>query len=426
MKNFLLLLSQIILFIFFLSLFGWCVKQVYEDKKEQGVISKSLKVFVSFPDIFSKAIAEVKKLPDTFIETNKDFYTINNLEKDLIVLSSYTSSVKERVIELINLKNSKTVYKWTVKNPFQKHDRIIDPVMLSDSSICYSYNGVSGITKVDKFGSFLWSQDSIIHHHSVNKDKDENIWVCSYLREPKKHIYFKGKYILNDNEIKFIDNQITKLDASTGQIIFHKSIMELLKENNLMNLILKSPNTDDPFHINDVEPALYNSKYFNEGDVFISSRNLSCIFHYRPSTNKLINFIEGGFYCQHDVDILNDSILLFFNNNTMVLPAENKKSIPNSDDMINFSKFHSSIFKYNLASNKLIRLDERVFKVNEIFTNTEGMVEQLNDSTYFVEEQNDGILWVLQNNSVLYKNVLNSEHNGYHHLPNWIKVISYN
>ena len=54
------------------------------------------------------------------------------------------------------------------------------------------------------------------------------------------------------------------------------------------------------------------------------------------------------------------------------------------------------------------------------------MVEQLNDSTYFIEEQNDGVLWVLQNNSVLYKNVLNSKHNGYHHLTNWIKVISYN
>ena len=76
----------------------------------------------------------------------------------------------------------------------------------------------------------------------------------------------------------------------------------------------------------------------------------------------------------------------------MVLPAENKKSIPNSDDMtVNFSKFHSSILKYNLASNKLIRIDEKVFKkVNEIFTNLEGMVEQLNDSTYFIEEQNDG------------------------------------
>ena len=47
--------------------------------------------------------------------------------------------------------------------------------------------------------------------------------------------------------------------------------MELLKENNLMNLF-KSPNIDDPFHINDVEPALYTSKFFNEGDVFISSR----------------------------------------------------------------------------------------------------------------------------------------------------------
>ena len=154
MKNFIALISQIILFIFFLSLFGWCVKQVYEDKIEQCVISESLKVFVSFPDIFSKAVAEVKKLPDTFVETNKDFHSINNLDNDLIVLSSYTSSVKERVIELINLKNSKTVYKWTIKNPFQEHDRIMDPVMLSDSSICYSYNGVSGITKVDKFGFF--------------------------------------------------------------------------------------------------------------------------------------------------------------------------------------------------------------------------------------------------------------------------------
>ena len=164
MKKIILIFSQIILFIFFLSLFGWSVKQVY-NKKEQGAISKALKVFVSYPDIFSKAVAEVKKLPDTFVETKKDFSSVNNLEKDLIVLSSYTSSEKHRVIELKNLKNSKTLYEWTVKNPFQKHDRIMDPIMLSDSSICYSFNGVSGITKVDKLGSFLWAQDSIIHHH---------------------------------------------------------------------------------------------------------------------------------------------------------------------------------------------------------------------------------------------------------------------
>ena len=105
MKKIILIFSQIILFIFFLSLFGWSVKQVYNNKKEQGVISKALKVFVSYPDIFSKAVAEVQKLPDTFVETKKDFSSVNKLEKDLIVLSSYTSSEKHRVIELKNLKN---------------------------------------------------------------------------------------------------------------------------------------------------------------------------------------------------------------------------------------------------------------------------------------------------------------------------------
>ena len=68
-------------------------------------------------------------------------------------------------------------------------------------------------------------------------------------------------------------------------------------------------------------------------------------------------------------------------------------------------------------------IEEDIFITNEIFTNTEGMVQQLNDSTYFVEEQNSGILWVINNEKVVYKNVLPSHHEGYHHLPNWIKVI---
>ena len=36
----------------------------------------------------------------------------------------------------------------------------------------------------------------------------------------------------------------------------------MLKENQLEHLLLKTANIDDPFHINDIEPATYDSPYF--------------------------------------------------------------------------------------------------------------------------------------------------------------------
>ena len=49
-------------------------------------------------------------------------------------------------------------------------------------------------------------------------------------------------------------NDIVKLDHIPGEILFNKSISEMLKENQLEHLILKTANIDDPFHINDIEP----------------------------------------------------------------------------------------------------------------------------------------------------------------------------
>ena len=50
-------------------------------------------------------------------------------------------------------------------------------------------------------------------------------------------------------------------------------------------------------------------------------------------------------------------------------------------------------------------------------------MEKIDDSTFFVEEQNSSVIWVIQNSNILYKNVLASPHAGYHHLTNWPKLI---
>ena len=41
--------------------------------------------------------------------------------------------------------------------------------------------------------------------------------------------------------------------------------------------------------------------------MFFKSRHLSAIIHYRPSSNKVINYITGPFAQQHDVDIISDT-----------------------------------------------------------------------------------------------------------------------
>ena len=423
MKKVLAFSAKTIVVVFSLSLLIWLTKHSYSKEKEFGFVGELIRNLGDFPDMFSMAVEEVQKLPETFVLTPSNFKDINELNQDVKLLSAFTSKPKERTVQLFNLRDNQLLHSWIIPNPFQPHDRIMDPVLFSDSSLCYSFNGVSGITKIDKLGNVIWQQEDIIHHHSMQIDEDENIWACAYVREPNGHIFYKTTFQLGEKKLWCVDNVIIKLDHITGEILFVKSISEMLKENQLEHLILKTANIDDPFHINDIEPATYDSPYFKKGDVFISSRNLSSIIHYRPINNKVIQVISGPFYCQHDVDIINDSTLLFFNNNTFVNEAQNNWANPHSKEPIELDNFQSNIMSYSLNSNTFNMIQEDVFITNEIFTNTEGMVQQLNDSTYFVEEQNSGVLWVINNEKVVYKNVLPSQHEGYHHLPNWIKVI---
>jgi hypothetical protein len=122
----------------------------------------------------------------------------------------------------------------------------------------------------------------------MNLDAEGNIWVCTFA-----NIYYPtGLYHLNEKSIFFKDNYITQLDAETGQILFHKSITEILAENNLSNYLLKSTNLWDPIHHNDIQPALKTTNYYRKGDLFLSNRHLSNIIHYRPSTNEVMDVIE--------------------------------------------------------------------------------------------------------------------------------------
>jgi hypothetical protein len=285
----------------------------------------------------------------------------------------------------------------------------------------YYYKARPGLYKIDPSGKIIWKNDSLVIHHGMNLNKDGDIWACSIL--PGKA---SGKYILGDKEVFYNDYRITKFDNETGEILFDKSITEILKENNLSNYLFKSADIKEPIHLNDVQPALKTTQYYQEDDVFISLRNISMILHYRPSTNELINMLEGPFINQHDVDILNDSTLVIFNNNTYVdIKRDSREPHEDTTRLVNAGKFYSNIVSYSFRSDNFSFIGDSVFRANKIFTINEGLIEFIDPDTYFVEEQNSGLLWVISDDKVIYKNVLKSRYEGYHHLSNWTRIVKY-
>jgi len=423
MKKVLTIFSIIVISLFVLSLYGWMVKQIAKGEKKFGVFTEPVKFMYNFPDIFKQSVEEVKSLPKTFIPTPKDFNPINNLEEDLLVLTSYTNGRKSRAVALRNLKNDSILKEWTFKNARKENHRIVNPILHPDGSLIYNYYyQPSGLKKIDSTGNIVWTQKNLLFHHGMNLNKDGDIWASTKIPGWKA----TGMYILGGKKIFYIDYTIAKIDHKTGEILFHKSISEILTENNLGNYLLKSAVVKDPVHLNDVQPALKTTKYFKEDDVFISLRNMSIVLHYRPSTNELIQLIEGPFINQHDVDFLNDSTLVFFNNNTPVdIPLKGATPHKKKERVTFSGKFYSNIIKYNLKDQTFSAIGDSLFIENDIYTKNEGLMEFIDASTYFVEEQNQGLLWVIDDDKVIYKNVFKSQHKGHHHLPNWTRIIKH-
>ncbi len=375
----------------------------------------------SFPDMFKQSVDEVKSLPKTFIKTHESFVAVNELDSDLVVLTAYSDEKDKRSIELLNLRNDSVLYKWTVDNPYEEHSRIIHPLLLPNKNVIYSFMDRS-VFRIDSLSNIVWQQDGIFSHHAINLDSDGDLWVCS--REPFYDA--SGLYKLGGRSVFYVDNRITKLDVETGEILFDKSVSEILYENNLAHYVIKSAEILDPIHLNDIQPALKTTDYYNEGDLFLSFRQMSLILHYRPSTNEVIRLIEGPFSAQHDVDFYDDNSIVFFNNNSYVNWSSDGMEPPkDSSKLVELQNFCSNLVKYNFIDNTFEFIGDSVFRANGIYTHTEGLVEFLDSSTYFVEQQNHGIIWVIKDNKVIYKNVLKSQHDGYHHLTNWIRIIRY-
>jgi len=347
---------------------------------------------------------------------------IPNKRSGLLVLTKYDHNLSRSVVDMIDLENFETVHTYKhdiakmnkqIKN-IREYQRInIDqspirfryfhPLILEDGSMI-SHSGSASIFKVDMCSNLKWFNDKEKFHHSIMLDHEGNLWTGGHLNPYSK--YIKKNRIIN-NRGKFLDDSVIKLN-SDGKIIFNKSVVEILIENKILdiNVIDISNKFDDPIHLNDIEPAFTNTKYWKKGDVFLSIRNQSSIVHYRPSTNQLINYIKGPFSQQHDVDIISPKEISIFNNNNFLIDNE-----------------YSEVIIYNFETNKFKKLFNNQLKKENFKTLTEGVSHILNDGSLLVEESNHGRIILFNKDGQKEWEYVNKDIDGNIGVISWVRII---
>lgn len=428
-------LFLVIACILFSVFMAWAVYDGISGKKRLGATGQKIVAIAKFPDTVQLVLSPTKselfvspyKVPENRFEGHSGFEFSyepgSRPEAPFLVLDRVDWDVERGVTELVDL-NSQTVkarVEWDVdpvwsSTGFKSHHldlkvyhaakrfKPVHSLLLGGDIITKTHGSL--ILKSDACNQISVFADRYLFHHSMEKDAKGNIWAAALLEEKTVS--------LGSN--RYIDDAIAELTPD-GEVIFIKSIAQILLENGLANFLYGQnvnvyAQDDDPIHLNDIEPVNSDSDYWKQGDVLLSLRHLSMVLLYRPSTNKVIWYTQGHTMHQHDVDIVGDGEISIFDNNEIVL-AENEKYDGINRYMI-----------YSLKDDTVRRAFTRGFEDQKIRTPTEGQTEQLPDGNLLVEETDFGRLMAMRPDGSIDWQFINRGADGNVYELGWSRTVS--
>ena len=435
MKKFFTYPVFVVLFLSFIGMmgFGAILKYNLEGGEKYQFLQKPIIFISSFPENLKKILEhgslDLNSLPKLKKHKKKNeinFYK-NSSRNALLVLPRYLHDLQRPVVDIIDLNNFKIIH--TYKHDIQQMNNLVKnkkkfptiqidnqpkrfeywhSLILNDGSLIADGGTNSPLFKINFCSNLVWINDQEIFHHSKMFDHKDNIWVGG------RNLYDKSSYseVVSKYKLpnKFIEDTIINI-TEDGEIIKKISVLKLLIQNSILpknfvqNAYYKHRDLD-PTHLNDIEPALQDTKYWLKGDVFLSLRGLSSIIHYRPETNEVVNYITGPFSMQHDVDIISDSKLSIFNNNNY-----------RSDND------HSEIIIYDFKTKQFQKYMDIQLKKNNFKTKLQGLSYIFKDGSLLVEEQESGRIILFDSKGEKEWEFINKDKNGDIGNINWSRVI---
>jgi len=341
------------------------------------------------PDIIARSLRHGTPRPyadDTLPKQPPGLWR-NTAFKDpgFVLLTAFDEGLKRPVVRLVRLSDGAVLHQYAPditamngRSAFTsalidlKRDRnvqlnlMMHPLLMPDGGIVI--HDSSPLARFDACGRLQWMIDGIFHH-SVERDADGNIWAS--FRYPRAKLPGAGPL--------FDDEGFMEVGPD-GKQRFTARIADVLDGNGLGNLWRSRPYTDDPFHLNDVQPLLSSGPYWRKGDLLLSLRNLSTILLYRPSTGKVLWWRTGPWAMQHDVSVIDDHRISVFDNNWRFAYPEGEVDGTNRVAVYDF-KTDATSFPM-----------DRVMKALGILTRAQGRATPLPNGDFMLEETERGRL----------------------------------
>lgn len=434
MKRILRVISVLVVCLALLCLYSYAVTLSVNGKKDLGVFDEPLKTFATFPQTVQEVLSskEIQNIPPTYTNADASFEQLNQLDYDLYGLNSfYNRHVDCWDIRLFNFKNDSVVYSWHLdKSAYNyvgsdKQFANAEPrncIILPDSSLLLANDESKNLYRIDKDSKVMWHTTSRWFHHSLNLDAEGNLWVGTQEMGTVNH--FRQTHV---HEV--LNDYLTQIDVETGEVIWEKRVSQILMDNGYINFVYGFGNkvvnrySKDPLHLNDIEPALKDGPYWKKGDLLISLRHRSLVFLYRPSTNKVLRLIYGPFLNQHDVDVVSDSTIAIFNNNVSTV-GRWYENMTYGKEVVVDSLDSTEILIYNFRDSTFSKHLKEQFLREKIFSYTEGEQEILPNGDTYVESQNDGKMYIMNEDEVLVKKVFDTDIDGMIEQPHWLRIYT--
>ena len=391
----------------------------YPTKKRFGPISTFATVIGEMPTAVKSLIFD---LPE-YLKSSADLpSSVNTLEKDIYALHTFGPTNQAK---LVNLRNDKVVKTWQLgeNKPFPNARYFAR--MLPDSALFVYVHEGDWAGVISPQSTVVWERKGdLVYHHSA-EILEGKIWICA---RDHGYLHRYGSTVLdtfNINERKGIgvmDEVILGIDLQTGTTTDSISMLEVFAKNEL-NPIYKSyygPAHGDCFHLNDIQPVTFTDTIngYQRGDLLLSNRTQNELLHIRPSSLEVLHTFNEGLSSQHDVDVVGDSTIICFNNNSPSLFELQFDAFDKEHHGI-----YSEVVAFDLKGNRKAELEvSAALTEHKIYTSTEGLQTFLGDGYVAIEEQNEFIVYIFKDGELVYKNALNYfGKTEFAEIPNWTK-----
>ncbi len=387
------------------------VRNIYlssdEGERRLGFIAKPLKFLAETPLLLkqflepAEFLVENTKSEDGFSYVKKS--GPNTYSKLLV---SYKTDKFESKFDLLDINTGDRIKHWSPENksifekaynelnprkpPSKSSDLyFMHPLMTKDSSLVFTSQLSSLLAKIDKNSNLLWLKNDKTYHHSLEKDNKGILYSCTRPFQAAKYDFLPDTY--EDYKNTLLDDHITLIKSDNGEEIFDKSIIQILLDNGYEELLLgKGQVTSDLIHLNDIQPALSDSEYWQKGDLLVSCRNLSAVFLYRPTTNKILWIKIGPWYNQHDADFYGEDKIVVFGNDLIREESKMDPRITTSDLFFSKSRAHNEVYVYSFANDSISTPYTKLLNDENVRTVTSGRCDILPNGDLYVEDTNHG------------------------------------